>query len=139
MDFMVYVPDTLGMRIKAAKANGKLNYSRLFQEAAQAELERLERLAEMADDPQEFELEMRTPDGIAYMGVIRGEQLTKAHKGCTFYLTTDGRVLAHYEDGAEGEPGVVPIENAGLASGYASTDDYIKVSAALGESPRVEL
>lgn len=137
MDFTVYVPDDLGDQLKNVAP--KMNLSALFREAAKMELARRERLAEMASDAQEFDLEMRLPDGTPYVGVIRGEQLTNTHNGCTFYLTDDGRVLAYYEEPAEGEPHVVQVENAGLQSGYASNEDFIKVSAALGGKARFQL
>jgi hypothetical protein len=135
MDFMVYVRDDLGGRIKKAKEEHGLNYSRLFQNAAEAELERIDRAGELANDPQEFELDLRTPDGDAYVGLIRGRQLTKAFKRVTFYQRADGQVLMHDAD----RQVVVPIHAAGLESGYASREDYIVVSAALGETARVEL
>ncbi len=137
MDFTVYVPDDLGERLKNVSKD--LNLSAMFRRAVADELARRERLAEMASDAQEFELEMRLPDGTPYVGVIRGERLTNTHNGCTFYLTDDGRVLAYYEKPAEGEPHVVQVENAGLQSGYASNEDFIKVAAALGERARLEL
>ncbi len=137
MDFTVYVPDDLGERLKSVAP--KVNFSALFREAAKSELDRLDRTAEMAGDAQEFELDMRLPEGTPYVGVIRGEQLTNTHNGCTFYLTDDGRVLAYYDKPAEGEPYVVQVENAGVQSGYASNEDFIKVAAALGEKARCQL
>jgi hypothetical protein len=132
---MVYTSDSLGERLKAAKATGEINYSRLFQVAAEAELDRLARLAEMDDGAREFEFDLETPNGDAYKGVLTGEQLTEEHNGVAFYLTTVGRVMCHDERRAD----VFQIESAGEARNWASMDDYIAVSAALGEAARVQL
>jgi hypothetical protein len=133
VDFTVYVPDELGEQLKSVAP--KLNLSALFRHAVKAELERRARLAEMAADAQEFEFDLQTPDGDPYRGVLRGRQLTKSHKGVTFYETADGRVMVHDDERRE----VFPIHDAGREDGYASREDYIAVSAALGKPATVEL
>jgi hypothetical protein len=135
MDFMVYVREDLGERIKKAKEEHGLNYSRLFQNAAEAELDRLDQVSEVNDEAEEFEFDLATPDGQPYKGVLRGKQLTEERDGVTFFLTDDGRVMCHDEKRRD----VSQIESAGEARNWQSMDEYIAVSAALGETARVEL
>ncbi|HWX88339.1 MAG TPA: hypothetical protein VNX67_09195 [Solirubrobacteraceae bacterium] len=132
MDITVYLPDDIGKRAKAA--DPELNLSRLLRDAVEEELARRERVAGMQEGAREYELDLETPDGNAYTGVLTGTLIAEDSRGVTLYLTTDERVMAYDHEGGT----VVETEDAEVWRD-SDLDTYLAVCDALGQKARVEV
>jgi hypothetical protein len=94
MDFTVYLPDSLGDRVREADLPRGL-LSALFREAVEAELERRMRVAATLKEPQEFKFELEDDQGYPYIGVVNGVELAYDERDdVLYYLTADERVIA---------------------------------------------
>jgi hypothetical protein len=131
MDITVYLPDDIG---KFAKSAG-LNLSAMLRQAVIAEKRRRAALKVLEKEVQEFTLDLETPDGDVYTGVLRGRAITEERGGYRYFQTTDGRVMVYIDKNKS----LVKLEKAGDPEQWASMDDYIAVANALGEDARVEV
>jgi hypothetical protein len=128
----LYLPDDIGERAKAADPD--LNLSRLLRDAVEDELGRRERMAEMVDGASEHELELESPEGTRYTGVLTGKRVWWGETDEEVYVTTDERVMVYNGDTCE----LHEVEDAEDWSG-ANGDLYFALAAALGQKARVEV
>jgi hypothetical protein len=132
MDITVYLPDEIGKRAKAAEP--ELNLSRLLRDAVEEELGRRERVELMHGDMQEHEVELESPEGTVYTGVVLGKQLAEEDDGVTVFFTADERVVAYDENRLT----LTLVEDAEDFKD-AALEVYLAVADALGQKARVEV
>src|SRR4051794_6611892 len=124
MKLNLYLPDQVGERAKAAMPD--LNLSGLLRAAVEHELQRRERLAAMAADAQEYELELLTEEGKDYIGVATGRKV-----GDDTYLTADGRLILY--DREEGDYQALRLDEVddleSIEGRFKSFNDYATVCA----------
>jgi hypothetical protein len=128
----LYLPDDVGERAKAADPD--LNLSRLLRDAVESELGRRERVAGIVDGAGEHELELESPEGTRYTGVLTGKRVWWGESDWSVYVTSDERVMAYNGDTCE----LRQVEDAEDWSA-ADFDVYLALADALGQKARVEV
>ena len=93
MNIVVYLPDAIGEKAKAAE----LPFSHLLRAAVEKELIRREAIANTLQDVKVYEEVIDTKNGVV-LGRITGKQIAENDRGdVRAYLTRDGRVLVYDE------------------------------------------
>lgn len=132
MDITVYLPEDIGKRAKTADPD--LNLSLLLRNAVVEELDRRERVAGMLKGAGEHELELESPEGSRYTGVLTGKKVWWGETDEEVYVTTDKRVMVYNGDTCQ----LAEVEDAEDWSG-ANFDLYLAIADALGQRARVEV
>jgi hypothetical protein len=137
MNFNVYLPDELGVRVKEAKAAGLLRPSEVFREAIEAALQRRTMMSTTLEDPETYEVYVEDADGRSYTGRITGVSIASDDRtDVEIFLTTDERVIAY--DGGKSTYFVLddPVEQL---RGWLPASLYAQAVEALGETPIIDL
>ena len=136
MDITVYLPDEIGARAKEAG----MNLSRTLRDAVESELEHMSAMKEITKDPQEWLLNLVTPDGEPYEGRIMGSLLCENGRGDQVLVTEDERIIlynphqARYDVlGEEDDIGEI-LENL-----CDTSEEYVSVMSQLGFTATVDL
>lgn len=140
VDFTLYLPEEIGQRAK----DEQLKLSPMLRKAVKDELDRRDAVRKAPEEPEIYDLEMRTPEGKAYIARIRGKFIYGEPTDFGIYLKHNKQFIlvtgGTWEDLAEEDVHAqmrLYLEECRFEDG--AMDAYIDACATIGIKPVIEL